>query len=244
MENTGLQKYVPPTYTELLALIDENSDSSQLQTLAGLDILNIELNRNPPERWIKKHPFLNVKVNGKSEALQYIPIEMHRLLGKRFFGWVGEEILREGTMFQSMFCTVRLHYFHPILQKMVFHDGTGAVDAQTKSGSSAADLGNINPGAVQKGLPAAASFAFNNAYKKFGAIFGQNLQKDALAFNENIAMFSKDYFSSETSVEDLKELYELKKEVLTDEEKANTERILKNKERNSYKKLHSLLSSK
>lgn len=243
---SNIQKWIPPTVAELIEMGD--ADGSALEKMASLDVFNIAVNQEPPQRWIKKHPIISVKIgeqNGQSlmAPLEYIPIEMHRLLGKRFFGWVGEEILREGVMFQSVYVAVRLHYFHPITGEKLFHDGIGACDAQTKKGSSAADLANINPGAIQKGLPAAASYAFNNAYKKFGRIFGQDLQKNAQAFNEQTAMFAKDYFEKPT-LEDLTELFELKKDSLTDDEIVNANRILKNNEVNSFNKLQKILQSK
>lgn len=198
MENqTGIEMWKPPTIQELMTLLDEKNDKKSLELSGSLDVFNLALNVEPSPRWIKKHPIVNVKIgeqNGQviTAPLEYIPIEMHRLLGKRFFGWVGEEILREGVMFQSVYVAVRLHYRHPITGEKLFHDGIGACDAQTKKGASAADLANINPGAIQKGLPAAASYAFNNAYKKFGKIFGQDIQKNATAFNENVAMYMQE----------------------------------------------------
>jgi hypothetical protein len=48
----------------------------------------------------------------------------------------------------------------------------------------------------------------------------------------------------EIEIEDLELLFEMKKAQLTDEEKTNGERIIKNKEAASYKKLKTLLSSK
>lgn len=242
-----LQQWKAPTITELMEL---DADSDNLEKMAALDTFNIALNVEPPKRWIKKHPIINVKVgeqNGQSlmAPMEYIPIEMHRLLGKRFFGWVGEEILREGVMFQSVYVAVRLHYRHPITGEKLFHDGIGACDAQTKKGASAADLANINPGAIQKGLPAAASYAFNNAYKKFGRIFGQDLQKNAQPFNEAVSMYANDLYDRPT-LEDLQELYKLKKDVLSVEEIEHATRILnpEKPEQNSFKKLHKLLKSK
>ena len=50
--------------------------------------------------------------------------------------------------------------------------------------------------------------------------------------------------TSKVELEDLELLYDMKKDSLTNEEKTYIERILKNKEENSYKKLHTLLQSK
>lgn len=197
MPDQELEIWKTPTVQELIAIVDAQDSDTNLQRLGAMDVFNMSVNRTPPPHWIKKHPIVNIKIgeqNGQNimAPLEYIPIEKHRLLGKMFFGWVGEEILREGVAFQSVYVVVRLHYTHPITKERMFHDGIGAVDAQTKKGASAADLANINPGAIQKGFPAAASYAFNNAYKKFGKLFGQDLQKDAQQFNEATTMYMKD----------------------------------------------------
>jgi recombination DNA repair RAD52 pathway protein len=49
---------------------------------------------------------------------------------------------------------------------------------------------------------------------------------------------------TEISIEDLQELYELKKEALTPDEQMDAERIINGKENKSYSKLHKKLSSK
>jgi len=254
---SDIQKWIPPTMSELMELSEDNN---QLQNLAGMDAFNIAVNQEPSPRWIKKHPIVSIKIGEEKNPdgspkmgqygpiaimapLEYIPIEMHRLLGKRFFGHVGEEILREGVMFQSVFVVVRLHYTHPITGAKLFHDGIGACDAQTKKGASAADLANINPGAIQKGLPAAASYAFNNAYKKFGRIFGQDLQKNAQPFNENVAMYADMAYNNPTK-DDVIELYDDKRSLLTSEEITNIDRIINTEEKASYKKAIKLLQSK
>jgi len=257
--STEIQPWKPPTITELIELCDNSQDNTNLQTLAAMDIFNMAIGQEPPAHWIKRHPFVNVKIGEQKDdqgrvkcdghgnplaimaPLEYIPIEKHRLLGRRYFGWVGEEILREGVMFQSVYVTVRLHYVHPITNEKMFHDGIGAADAQTKKGASAADLANINPGAIQKGLPSAASFAFNNAYKKFGRIFGGELQKNAQPFNQDVSMYAKNFFDN-PNVEALAELFEMKREALSPDDITNAERIINNNETKSFTKLYDKLS--
>jgi len=155
---------------------------------------------------------------------------------------IKEEILSEGVMFQSVYVRVRVHYNNPINGDALFMDGIGAVDAQTRKGTSAADLANINSGAIQKGLPAAASYAFSNAYAKFGKLFGGDIQKTITSL-EDISMYAKSFYDA-PNIEDLTQLYEMKKQSIADPQFiANAERIINNKETKSYSKLYKELQS-
>jgi hypothetical protein len=54
---------------------------------------------------------------------------------------------------------------------------------QTKSGSSPADLQNINNGALSMAFPIAKTLAVKDACDHFGKLFGSDLnRKDTLAF--------------------------------------------------------------
>lgn len=141
------------------------------------DQLNYLLNQNVPQQWVKKHPYVNVKVNGNNAPLEYIPVERVRLLLTQIFQIWESEIVDYKALFNSVAVQVRLRVKHPITGEWVCHDGVGAVDVQTKAGASAADLSQINASAVMKALPAAASYALKNAAEKLGNIFGANLQK-------------------------------------------------------------------
>ena len=239
MANNELAKWTPPTIAEL---------TETLESAAKTDILNIALNTEPPANWIKEHPTIRIKIGEKDgkdikEPLRYIPIDKQRLLGRRFFGNVKVEILRESVMFQSVVVSVRLHYKHPITGEDLFMDGIGATGVQTDAGFSASDLTKIKFDAVMKAAPAAASYAEKNAYDKIGRIFGGEIQKNALQFTENIAMFASAFYNA-PDIDDIKELYEMKKDALTPEEMQYAERIINNQEKNSYHKLHKSLQAK
>lgn len=145
------------------------------------DALNYLLNQAPPQQWVKKHPIVNVKVNGQSTALEYIPVEQVKMLLTKIFQVWESEIVDYKALFNAVSVQVRLKVRNPITGDWIIHDGVGAVDVQTKAGSSAADLSQITGSAVMKALPAAASYALKNAAEKLGAIFGGNLQKYDLA---------------------------------------------------------------
>ena len=84
-------------------------------------------------------------------------------------------------MFNAVYVTVRLHYLNLINNEWDFHDGVGAVQLQTKSGSSPAELQNINNNAVMMALPMAKSYAVKDAAEHIGKLFGRDLnRKDVL----------------------------------------------------------------
>lgn len=199
------------------------------------DQLNLLLNQPTPEKWIKDHPF--------AKSVKYIPIDKVEFLLTRIFQEWKVEIISYSALFNSVSCHIRLHYKNPISGEWSFHDGVGAVGVQTDAGKSAADLGAIKQDAVMKALPAAESYAIKDAAEKLGILFGKNLnRKDTIGF---AGAYSKD---EKAPADDdwlvLNELYNLKEENLTEEEKINAERILKTKEVNSYNKLLKLLKSK
>ena len=199
------------------------------------DQLNLLLNQPTPEKWIKDHPF--------AKNVKYIPIDKVEFLLTRIFQEWKVEIISYSALFNSVSCHIRLHYKNPISGEWSFHDGIGAVGVQTDAGKSAADLGAIKQDAVMKALPAAESYAIKDAAEKLGILFGKNLnRKDTIGFAGAYSKEEKAPADDDWSV--LNELYNLKEENLTEEEKINAERILKTKEVNSYNKLLKLLKSK
>jgi len=191
--------------------------------------LNLLLNQEPKKEWVKEHPFI--------KGHRYIPIDKVEFMLKKIFGKYKIEILREGSSFNGVYVVVRVWYQHPLTGEMEFHDGIGACQLQTQRGTSPADLANINNGALSMAYPMAKTIAIKDACDHFGKIFGADLnRKDTMAF---IPTFT----DKGVSYEDLAELYEVKKNVLTADEQSNAIRILSGKEVTSYKKLFNLLKS-
>lgn len=133
------------------------------------DSLNYYLGQNPPETWVKVHPYI--------KNYRYLPIDKTEWLLRKFFKKYRIEILREGTAFNGVYVTVRVWYKDPVTGDMDFHDGIGAAQLQTKSGSSPADLGNINQGALSMAFPIAKTVAVKDACDHFGNLFGANLNR-------------------------------------------------------------------
>lgn len=234
-----LTQWKPPTIAEL---------SQSLEAFAQDDILNMTLSMEPPVSWLKQHPTVKIKIkneqgNEQSVPLQYIPIEKQRLIAKRLFGMVQIEIKSVLQLFNAICVTVRLHYKHPVSGEAMFVDGVGGVGVQTEAGAVASDMSKIKFDGVMKAAPAAASYAEKNAYDKLGRLFGGEIQKSAIPFDENFSMYAKAFYDN-ISIEQLTELYELKKSLLSADELVHSERILNNKEKNSYSKLFNLLNGK
>lgn len=191
--------------------------------------LNLLLNQEPKKEWVKEHPFI--------KGHRYIPIDKVEFMLKKIFGKYKIEILREGSSFNGVYVVVRVWYQHPLTGEMEFHDGIGACQLQTQRGTSPADLANINNGALSMAFPMAKTIAIKDACDHFGKIFGADLnRKDTMAF---IPTFT----DKGVSYEDVAELYEVKKNVLSDDQLTNAIRILSNKEKTSYNKLFNLLKS-
>jgi hypothetical protein len=137
--------------------------------------LNLLLNQAPPANWVKKHPYI--------KDYNYLPIDKIEYLLRRVFKQYKIEVLREGTSFNGVYVVVRVHYLNPITNEMCYHDGIGAQQLQTKQGSSAADLANINNGALSMAFPIAKTIAIKDACDHFGTLFGANLnRKDTVAY--------------------------------------------------------------
>lgn len=137
--------------------------------------LNFILSANPPSEWIKEHPYV--------KGHRYIPIDKVEHLLRKIFKKYRIEITGQGTAFNGVWVTVRVHYLDPTTGEMSYHDGIGAQQLQTAKGTSPADLANINNGAISMAFPIAKSLAIKDACDMFGNIFGANLnRRDVAAF--------------------------------------------------------------
>lgn len=187
------------------------------------DQLNLLLNQAPPQNWVKTHPYI--------KGHNYLPIDKVELMLKRIFKRYRIEITGQGIAFNGVWVTVRLHYQNPIDGVWDYHDGIGAMQLQTKAGTSPADLININNWAISMAFPIAKTLAIKDAADMFGKLFGADLnRKDTLNYTTDKSL------NKDEMLEELKALYELKKEMLPPDEQTHFERIISCKETKSYKK--------
>ena len=206
----------------------------KLSEIIPVEQLNVILSTPPPEAWIKTHPFI--------KDHKYLPIDKVEYLLRSCFKKFQIEVKEVKQLFNAIQCTVRVHYLNPATNEMMFHDGVGAWDLQTqsKSGPLKMDISNINAGAVPMATGVAKSIAIKDACDHFGSLFGANLnRKDVINFAGNAELLSMGNGES-----DLIELFELKKDELSNDELIDAKRIINNKEIASYTKLSNLLKSK
>lgn len=196
--------------------------------------LNVVLSTPPREDWIKVHPFIS---NHK-----YLPIDKIEYLLRSCFKKFQIEVKEVKQLFNAIQVTVRVHYWNPASNEMMYHDGVGAWDLQTqsKSGPLKLDISNINIGAVPMATGIAKSVAIKDACDHFGSLFGANLnRKDVANFEGNQTLLGM-----AINPTDLADLLELKKSSLTADELAGAQRIINNKEVSNYSKLVNILKSK
>jgi hypothetical protein len=139
------------------------------------------MNQQPKQEWIKEHPFI--------KGYKYLPIERIEYLLKTIFKRYRIEITGQGTSFNGVWVTVRIHYLHPITGEWDYHDGIGATQLQTAKGTSPADLGNINNGALSMAFPMAKTIAIKDAADHFGKLFGADLnRKDVISYELDLTL--------------------------------------------------------
>lgn len=191
------------------------------------------MNQQPIEEWVKKHPYI--------AGYRYLPIDKVETLMKAIFPQWKIEITGQGTAFNGVWVTVRVHYLHPVTGEWNYHDGIGAAQLQTKKGCSVADLASINNGALSMAFPLAKTVAIKDACDHFGNLFGANLnRRDVLSVDEikdEVRFIAQDW---NYAIEQLT----LKTEMLSEKELAYAHRIVNNREKTSYKKLILFLESK
>jgi len=174
-----IKKYEIPTIADLF--VDNIGEAYKNEQL------NLLLNQEPREAWIKEHPFIR--------GYRYIPIDKIEFLLRKIFKRYRIEILGQGSSFNGVWVSVRVHYWNPSVNDFDFHDGIGACQLQTKKDTSPADLGNINNGAISMAFPIAKTIAIKDACDHFGKLFGSDLnRKDTIpfSFDENLNIVKYD----------------------------------------------------
>ena len=142
------------------------------------DELQNFLDQDPPESWLAEHPIIKSKnQEGKIVPYKYLPIDKVEWMLKRFFKRYRIEIISFNTAFNGVVVHVRVYYLDPVSGEMIYQDGIGAEQLQTKTGTSPADLANINNGAISMAFPKAKSTAIKDACDHIGRIFGGDLTR-------------------------------------------------------------------
>ena len=157
--------------------------TSDLELAWKNDQLNLLLSKSPPQKWVKTHPYI--------KNYQYLPIDKIEHLLRKIFKEFKIEITSQGVAFNGVFVTVRVHFKSLTNNEWYFHDGIGASQLQTKSGTSPSDLINVNNGALSMAFPLAKTIAIKDACDHFGNLFGANLnRKDVLEYTPDLNLES------------------------------------------------------
>ena len=119
---SNLEKIKLPTIAELF--------SDDLQTAYKSEQLNLLLNQQPKPEWVKDHPYI--------KGYKYLPIDKIEFMLRRIFKQYRIEITGQGVAFNGVWVTVRVHYLNPVSGQFDYHDGIGAMQLQTKQGTSPA----------------------------------------------------------------------------------------------------------
>jgi hypothetical protein len=175
--NKELAKQTKATITSLFKQLDLD--------VVPLEQLNVILSTPPPATWVKQHPFI--------KGYNYLPIDKVEYLLRRCFKKYQIEVIKTAQLFNAIEVTVRVHYLNPATNEMMYHDGVGAQELQTKQGSGNLnmDMSNVNKGAVMMALPIAKSIAIKDACDHFGDLFGANLnRKDIVQFTGDTELLS------------------------------------------------------
>jgi hypothetical protein len=175
--NKEIAKQTKATITSLFKQLDLD--------VVPLEQLNVILSTPPPATWVKVHPFI--------KNYNYLPIDKVEYLLRRCFKKYQIEVIKTAQLFNAIEVTVRVHYLNPATNEMMFHDGVGAQELQTKQGTGNLnmDMSNVNKGSVMMALPIAKSIAIKDACDHFGDLFGANLnRKDIVQFTGDTELLS------------------------------------------------------
>jgi len=211
-----------PTFKDLVSNVEiyEKQDES-----------NYLLSQPPPKEWVKEHPFV--------KNYKYLPIDKVEHLLRGIFKSYKIEVTGQGTAFNGVWCTVRVHYKDIATGEWMFHDGIGACELQTKKGTSPADLSNINNGALSMAFPIAKTVAVKDACDHFGNLFGANLnRKDVLMPR------MPESLEAPQLKQEIQEMLITGDFKLAQQELEYVNRIIKDEETMSYKKVLKMLKER
>lgn len=203
-----------PTLTELY-----NEDIQQAYKDQNLNLL---LNAEPKESWVKSRV-----INGKE--FKYLPIDKVEFLLRKLFGQFRIKVLSVNQLHGGVQVTVRVYYLLPPNEDKertwAFQDGVGAVTL-----SSYYEL--------EPAVPLAKTFAIKDACDHIGNIFGANLNR------LDVITYVKDEGIDKTAEMEhrIKEMFMIHRDNLKETDIIHIERILRNKETLSYKKVYDKLN--
>lgn len=157
---------------KLPALKDIYSDKLEIRKNQELNMI---LNADPKQEWVKSHPIIT--------GYKYIPVERQEYLMTMIFGKWKIEVKNAQLIANSVVVTVRVHYLDPVTGDWDYTDGIGASAIQIDKGEGVIDFSKMKKSAIEMGAPLAKTNAFKDAVETLGKIFGKDLnRKDLISY--------------------------------------------------------------
>lgn len=162
------------------------NENTELATIQNIDLVPLDANGKPKytsmesyRKLISSKPKSSwIAVNKYAGSARYIPIGIiEELLREMYPAWECQQNGQPQILGNSVVVSVQLRVFHPILQTWLSYPGVGAVPIEVQQGAGPLEFDKINSKALHKNVPAALSFAINNAAKKIGKLFGSHLNR-------------------------------------------------------------------
>lgn len=170
---------------------DLYNESLEIQKADALVTL---LNQPPKPEWIKEHPYIS--------GYKYIPIGRIEFLLKTIFKQYKIEITNQGQAFDGVWCTVRVHYIHPVTGDWQYNDGIGACKLQLRAQTEEEKKAkvkvafipeNLSNGAISMAFPIAKTVAIKDACDHFGKLFGSDInRKDDITYGLDYTLVPMD----------------------------------------------------
>lgn len=220
------------TVNNQLAASDDQIKEFRERMQNFINKLNLE--PNPAE--IDKTP------DGKANSIPISFIEM--TLDEYFFGLWDTENFKYTTIANEVCGSIELTVLNPVTGTKIKRVGAAAIQIMVdkrpdgvNASQWANDPRNKKPNALDMGFPKLKSECVKNAAQSLGKLFGRDInRKKADQFN---GLIKKEI----TPYEQLKYLFEEKKNLLDEDTYINGNRILDNKETASYNKLYKYLQT-
>jgi hypothetical protein len=157
------------TINPMIEIIPTDNEGNPKYT--NLEEFKALVNTKPRSSWIKTNKF--------SQNAKYLPIGIvEELLSGIFPFWQVEQHGEPKILGNSIVISVHLQVFNPLLGQWQKYAGVGAVPIEVAKDAHPTDFTKINSKAMHKNVPAALSFAVNNAAKKIGKLFGSHLNRN------------------------------------------------------------------
>ncbi len=145
---------------------------AKAENISGLQNFTELLNKAPDPK--------KVQVNKNANNSKYLPISsVEAKLDQLFFGLWETKNFKWTREVNEMVGSLELSVYHPVIKEWITKNGVGAVPIQQEAKTPIADiLAKKYKNALVKDFPHMEAECIKNAAKKFGKVFGRDLNRD------------------------------------------------------------------